>query len=95
MSPSAGGGRFLSPHQRLRTRIFEQAFQAAFDPDAHCPRCQGAAARSWLEAREADPLPVGYFQVVFTLPAEVAAIAYYNARPKSDGPTFRVRFRDP
>ena len=44
----------------------------------HCPRCQGAAARSWLEAREADLLPVGYFHVVFTLPAEVTAIAYYN-----------------
>jgi hypothetical protein len=44
----------------------------------HCPRCQGAAARSWLEAREADLLPVGYFHVVFTLPAEVADIAYYN-----------------
>src|SRR3546814_8792849 len=36
----------------------------------HCPRCQGAAARTWLEAREADLLPVGYFHVVFTLPAE-------------------------
>lgn len=44
----------------------------------HCPKCQGAAARVWLEAREADLLPVGYFHVVFTLPAEVAAIAYYN-----------------
>src|SRR3546814_6028347 len=44
----------------------------------HCPRCQGAAARAWLEAREADLLPVGYFHVVFTLPAEVAAIASHN-----------------
>src|SRR3546814_4435809 len=44
----------------------------------HCPRCQGAAARTWLEAREADLLPVGYFHVVFTLPAEVAAIAFHN-----------------
>ena len=44
----------------------------------HCPRCQGAAARTWLEAREADLLPVGYFHVVFTLPAEVAAIAFNN-----------------
>src|SRR5690349_1864357 len=43
----------------------------------HCPKCQGVAARSWLEAREADLLPVGYFHVVFTLPAEVAAIAYF------------------
>jgi hypothetical protein len=44
----------------------------------HCPRCQGAAARAWLKAREPDLLPVGYFHVVFTLPAEVADIAYYN-----------------
>lgn len=44
----------------------------------HCPRCQGAAARTWLEAREADLLPVGYFHVVFTLPAEIAAIAFTN-----------------
>ncbi|TPG16774.1 IS91 family transposase [Sphingomonas koreensis] len=44
----------------------------------HCPRCQGAAARTWLAEREADLLPVGYFHVVFTLPAEVAAIAFQN-----------------
>ena len=44
----------------------------------HCPRCQGAAARTWLAEREADLLPVGYFHVVFTLPAEVADIAFQN-----------------
>lgn len=44
----------------------------------HCPKCQGAAARTWLAEREADLLPVGYFHVVFTLPAEVAAIAWQN-----------------
>ncbi|MDF0544655.1 IS91 family transposase [Sphingobium sp. H39-3-25] len=44
----------------------------------HCPRCQGAAARSWLAEREADLLPVGYFHVVFTLPAEIATIALQN-----------------
>jgi hypothetical protein len=44
----------------------------------HCPRCQGAAAREWLAARQADLLPVGYFHVVFTLPVEVADIAYHN-----------------
>jgi hypothetical protein len=44
----------------------------------HCPRCQGAAARTWLAERKADLLPVGYFHVVFTLPAEVAAIASHN-----------------
>jgi hypothetical protein len=44
----------------------------------HCPKCQGAAARVWLAEREADLLPVGYFHVVFTLPAEVAEIAFHN-----------------
>jgi predicted Zn-ribbon and HTH transcriptional regulator len=44
----------------------------------HCPKCQSAAARDWLAAREADLLPVGYFHVVFTLPAEIAPIAYQN-----------------
>ncbi|ARU14965.1 IS91 family transposase [Croceicoccus marinus] len=44
----------------------------------HCPKCQGAAARVWLAEREADLLPVGYFHVVFTLPAEIAAIAFQN-----------------
>jgi hypothetical protein len=44
----------------------------------HCPKCQGAAARTWLAEREADLLPVGYFHVVFTLPAEVAHIAWQN-----------------
>jgi hypothetical protein len=44
----------------------------------HCPKCQGAAARRWLEARAADLLPVEYYHVVFTLPAPVSAIAYTN-----------------
>jgi len=44
----------------------------------HCPRCQGAAARTWLAERQADLLPVGYFHVVFTLPAEIADIAFQN-----------------
>src|SRR5437870_5124075 len=44
----------------------------------HCPKCQGAAAEDWLAAREADLLPVAYFHVVFTLPAEITPIAYQN-----------------
>ena len=44
----------------------------------HCPKCQGAAAKDWLAARQADLLPVGYFHLVFTLPTEIAPIAYQN-----------------
>jgi len=44
----------------------------------HCPKCQASAAKRWLEARQADLLPVEYYHVVFTLPAPISAIAYYN-----------------
>ena len=44
----------------------------------HCPKCQASAAQRWLEARQADLLPVEYYHVVFTLPAPIADIAYYN-----------------
>jgi len=46
----------------------------------HCPKCQGPAARDWMAARAEDLLPVEYFHVVFTLPAEIARIACWNKR---------------
>ena len=46
--------------------------------DRHCPKCQASAARRWLEARQADLLPVDYYHLVFTLPAPISDIAYYN-----------------
>jgi putative transposase/transposase-like zinc-binding protein len=44
----------------------------------HCPKCQAKAAQRWLEARQADLLPVEYYHVVFTLPAQIGVIAYTN-----------------
>jgi len=44
----------------------------------HCPKCQGAAAREWMAAREAELLPLAYFHVVFTLPSAIGDIAYHN-----------------
>ena len=44
----------------------------------HCPKCQGAAAKQWLAERQTELLPVSYFHVVFTLPAQIADIAYQN-----------------
>jgi hypothetical protein len=44
----------------------------------HCPKCQGAAARAWLEEREAELLPLPYYHVVFTLPPAIGAIAWQN-----------------
>lgn len=44
----------------------------------HCPKCQGTVAQDWMQARMEDLLPVEYFHVVFTLPAQIADIAYQN-----------------
>ena len=50
----------------------------------HCPKCQAGAARDWLAARQAELLPVGYFHLVFTLPAAIADIAYHNKQTVYD-----------
>jgi hypothetical protein len=44
----------------------------------HCPKCQGSQALTWMEKRKAELLEVPYFHLVFTLPAEIGAIAYQN-----------------
>ncbi|MEY9164726.1 putative Zn-ribbon and HTH transcriptional regulator [Sinorhizobium fredii] len=50
----------------------------------HCPKCQGPAARDWMAAGAADLLPVEYFHVVFSLPAEIAQIADWNKKVAYD-----------
>jgi len=44
----------------------------------HCPKCQYTERAHWLESRKAELLPVEYFHVVFTIPEELARIAFYN-----------------
>src|SRR5260370_188100 len=44
----------------------------------HCPKCQNSERAKWLESRKAELLPVGYFHVVFTIPEELARLAFYN-----------------
>src|SRR6266404_217371 len=48
--------------------------------DRHCPKCQSLARAQWLEERRAELLEAEYFHVVFTVPQEIAAIAYQNKR---------------
>jgi hypothetical protein len=46
----------------------------------HCPKCQGSAQAGWLEARQAEVLPVPYAHVVFTLPQALAPLALQSPR---------------
>lgn len=44
----------------------------------HCPQCQGHKREEWIQAREADLLPVPFFYVVFTLPYELNPLALHQ-----------------
>jgi len=68
----------LGGHVKACTDCGHQRVAYNFCRNRHCPRCQSAAARTWLEAQQADLLPVGNFHVVFTLPAQIADIAFHN-----------------
>src|SRR5512132_3802929 len=46
----------------------------------HCPKCQSLARAEWLEKRRSELLNTQYFHVVFTVPEEIAAIAYQNKK---------------
>jgi len=48
--------------------------------DRHCPKCQSLARAHWIQARQAELLNTEYFHVVFTLPDQIATIAYQNKR---------------
>ena len=52
----------------------------------HCPKCQALTRAQWLDDRRSELLPVEYFHVVFTLPQEIAAIAYQNKARVYDMP---------
>jgi Putative transposase/Transposase zinc-binding domain len=44
----------------------------------HCPKCQSLARAEWIQRRQGELLNCEYFHVVFTVPQEIAAIAYQN-----------------
>ena len=88
-SLSRGQLRVMSAIERCRTAALgghlEQCNQCQFQRIAynscrnrHCPKCQSLARAQWIEDRQAELLDTQYFHVVFTVPEEIAAIAYQN-----------------
>ena len=67
----------------------------------HCPKCQSLARADWIEDRLAEILETQYFHVVFTVPEEIAAIAYQNKRVvygilfRATAETLRIIASDP
>jgi hypothetical protein len=67
----------------------------------HCPKCQSGARARWVEARQAELLPVPYFHVVFTVPEQIARIAFHNPQTvynilfRATAQTLRILAADP
>ena len=70
----------LGGHVAACTKCNHQHIAYNSCKNRHCPKCQAPAARDWMAARAEDLLPVEYFHVAFTLPAEIARIALWNKR---------------
>ena len=50
----------------------------------HCPKCQGLNQLKWIDNRANDILPVGYFHIVFTIPAELNKLCIMNKKELYD-----------
>lgn len=57
---------------------FEYAYHSC--KNGSCPKCHGADTKRWLEKQETQLLPVPYFHLVFTLPAELREIVRSNQK---------------
>jgi hypothetical protein len=68
----------LGGHVLLCTDCAETQIAYNSCRNRHCPKCQGSNAKRWLADRQAELLPVEYYHVVFTLPAQIADIALQN-----------------
>jgi hypothetical protein len=88
-SMSVGQRRVMTAIEVCRTAVLgghlERCDQCGYERNAfnscrdrHCPKCQCLARAQWIEDRQAELLDVPYYHVVFTVPEEIAAIAYQN-----------------
>lgn len=48
--------------------------------DRHCPKCQALAKEKWVEERNKDLLPIQYFHVTFTIPAQLNPLVLQNQK---------------
>ena len=90
-SMSAAQRRVMTAIEVCRTAVLgghlERCDQCGYERNAfnscrdrHCPKCQCLARAQWIEDRKSELLEVPYFHVVFTVPEEIAAIAYQNKK---------------
>jgi hypothetical protein len=70
----------LGGHRDRCVRCGHRAISYNSCRNRHCPKCQTGARDRWLAKRTKELLPVRYCHVVFTLPHQLAPLAYQNKR---------------
>jgi hypothetical protein len=70
----------LGGHRDLCDRCGRTAISFNSCRNRHCPKCQTNAREKWLAARTQELLAVPYVHVVFTLPHQLAPLAFHNKR---------------
>lgn len=64
-----GGSLYVCP------KCSQQRYSYHSCKNRHCPKCQNDQANEWVQKQHSLLLPVTYFMVTFTLPAELRALA--------------------
>jgi transposase-like zinc-binding protein len=89
----------LGGHVDRCTACGHQAISYNSCRNRHCPRCQANARDRWIDARSRDLLAVAYAHVVFTLPHELAPLAFTEQegrlRHSVPGPAPRLSSKSP
>jgi hypothetical protein len=70
----------LGGHKDRCARCGNKAISYNSCRNRHCPKCQTNARDKWLAGRQGELLPVRYVHVVFTLPHQLAPLAYHNKK---------------
>lgn len=71
----AMGGRIEQCNRCGKEHLFYNSCR-----NRHCPSCQGHKREQWIQAREAELLPVSYYHIVFTLPSELNTLALHKPK---------------
>jgi hypothetical protein len=70
----------LGGHRDACLNCGHQAISYNSCRNRHCPKCQTAARDRWLQKRQQELLPVGYFHLVFSVPHELVPLIWQNKR---------------
>jgi hypothetical protein len=70
----------LGGHRDQCVRCGYQAISYNSCRNRHCPKCQTNAREKWLQRRQQELLPVGYYHLVFSVPHALVPLIWQNKK---------------